>query len=849
MHTYKEIVLALKENIKPLIKKGLVAVSAIGTGSNGTAFSLKDGRILKITRDKREAVASLKIQGKKLKYAVKIFDVFKMKNSMNANVYGIVQERLDELSSQQKDELEVAFGVIDALLNVDVYERGWNFFLSKVQSIKDSDIEDILGVASKTDEPSFKPGDISLDDLYDAVKTIKRYNVDKMMDEILSHGIRFFDYTKDNIMRRGTQFVINDLGISETSAAGEPPVLESTKKVEPVDMTDVLLANKELLIKNNLRPIKTLGFGSRGEAFKLRDGGVLKVSSDKDEALASMKIMGKDIPGVVRVERVFKFPNSQVYGIVQEELLPLSSQEKAVLHSANKLVERLFDNNMDAYRWGWKQFINITDSKLRQSGLTSKDKEFIDIIKAVKVYKSFGLDKMMDGLYSSGVIFHDYHKGNIMKRRDGSYVVIDLGASHVEGVNEPDVLERKSIQETLSDVISVVYADMQPFSKKQSAEVRKLAIKGKVVLLLKAGEIPFNVMHDIIKASLPDIEGSVEVYDAAGGDIASVVSRIARKSPAIRAGVSVTVYSDDDSAVESLDSIGIEAIPGDIELSDEASMSKIKDETAIDGILDPHVFSDRKRANQIKSSLSKLNESLLNERYLTDIGGVEGAKQIVARNAEFLKKEFNVTVGSFIGNGEKGAVFDAGNNKVLKITSDVKDVSSATKLIDKNLKFVTHIFDAGELPPQPGIRIPVYAIVSDKVVPLPENEQDEFNRFFSEVRESPGQNKLLSLLAANKMDEFFDEFRKYTLEDLLKDAQSPKAKQRAYDAVEQKARGLWDVMRKYKIVDMVGELSSNGVLYADYKGDNLGKKGNNYVLLDVGGKSDGPPPRKLGQQK
>ncbi len=79
--------------------------------------------------------------------------------------------------------------------------------------------------------PSVKPQ--KSDVLEQEVKTelanvtalLKKFNVDKMITELRQLGIGFSDFHAGNVMKRGSQYVINDIGRSR-SKGGEPPVLE-----------------------------------------------------------------------------------------------------------------------------------------------------------------------------------------------------------------------------------------------------------------------------------------------------------------------------------------------------------------------------------------------------------------------------------------------------------------------------------------------------------------------------------------------------------------------------------------------------------------------------------------------
>ena len=56
-------------------------------------------------------------------------------------------------------------------------------------------------------------------------KQLRHYEIDKIIPQLRKLGIGFADFHSGNMMKRGTQYVINDLGRSRSGGA-EPPVLE-----------------------------------------------------------------------------------------------------------------------------------------------------------------------------------------------------------------------------------------------------------------------------------------------------------------------------------------------------------------------------------------------------------------------------------------------------------------------------------------------------------------------------------------------------------------------------------------------------------------------------------------------
>ncbi len=168
------------------------------------------------------------------------------------------------------------------------------------------------------------------------------------------------------------------------------------------DAVKFLEANRDRLLKRGIimsDPPKQVGVGTKGAAFELRDGRVIKVTSDQAEARASALIMKHPGEHLVKTFDVFRFPllagqemGDGIYGIVKEKLSPLSESERHLFWSAE----------------GQRQLgFNEITAELEAAGIRN---------------------------------FMDFHPGNIMKR-GSAYVLVDPGHSNPQGGETP-MLER-----------------------------------------------------------------------------------------------------------------------------------------------------------------------------------------------------------------------------------------------------------------------------------------------------------------------------------------------------------------------------------------------------------------------
>lgn len=207
----------IEKNKEKLMKRGydVSSAKALGQGTQGTAFDIGSGQVLKITKDSKEAQASNKIKGDKLKYVCNITDVFRFKDDL---AYGIVQEQLKQLSAEEKKDF-----------NSKLIFTGLPVWLKKAQSW-DAATESVFNYVEKkkakgdVQSPEGKRMIQWADQFMDSLEN--EYNVRGSWEELKGKGVSFSDYQADNLMKRGSEYVLIDIGLSDVSGGTEPDVLE-----------------------------------------------------------------------------------------------------------------------------------------------------------------------------------------------------------------------------------------------------------------------------------------------------------------------------------------------------------------------------------------------------------------------------------------------------------------------------------------------------------------------------------------------------------------------------------------------------------------------------------------------
>ena len=202
---YSEDFNAIKDLVKKyankFAKRGIHVGQSIGSGDRGIAFSTTDNKVLKITIDQKEAISSFHIVGKKLKHVCQIYDVFTIPGT---KFYCILQEQLTKIQEgtplkkvlrDQGTFLYMKLGIFKEGPESDMYMRQ-----KLVELVKE-----------------YVGNDAELNKVYRQVRGLKEAE-----KELESNNIDFADWHVGNIMLRGDDLVVIDLGNSHAAKVSLP---------------------------------------------------------------------------------------------------------------------------------------------------------------------------------------------------------------------------------------------------------------------------------------------------------------------------------------------------------------------------------------------------------------------------------------------------------------------------------------------------------------------------------------------------------------------------------------------------------------------------------------------------
>ena len=229
----------------------------LGGGLEGIAYDIGHSRVLKVTADEAEATTSYGLMNKtNLPNVVKIFDVFafpvlasnapdiaspKAGQESKHPAYGIVTEKLTSLSDAEGKEFDeatdwlvggakTAGGTEVGHIPPDVknkvrplVRRGdWDGAMKVLGEVL---LTDTMSEVGTTDRNNPRVQRASQKRFQDLVSTFQKFNLPGIVKDLRTAKVEFSDFHSGNLMKRGSQYVINDLGRSESPTKARPPKL------------------------------------------------------------------------------------------------------------------------------------------------------------------------------------------------------------------------------------------------------------------------------------------------------------------------------------------------------------------------------------------------------------------------------------------------------------------------------------------------------------------------------------------------------------------------------------------------------------------------------------------------
>lgn len=167
-------------------------------------------------------------------------------------------------------------------------------------------------------------------------------------------------------------------------------------------------------------PVIGKGTGLRGRMGIAYDLGstVLKITADRSEANACVRIKGKKLDNVYEIYDVYELDSYHTFAIHQEKLKPTEPQIQetwgAVIKTLNERGSESLETCLEMLKFNYNYYFKF--SKLNPKFFELLVKAFKDVFNGLQELKA------------NGIIFTDFNVGNVLKRGN-DYVIIDIGAS------------------------------------------------------------------------------------------------------------------------------------------------------------------------------------------------------------------------------------------------------------------------------------------------------------------------------------------------------------------------------------------------------------------------------------
>lgn len=608
---------------------------------------------------------------------------------------------------------------------------------------------------------------------------------------------------------------IETLGEDEGQKTGVPRGRSThTQQLGVVKMNSDLLKQKKDI---HIGHLSRLGRGSFGTAFEITAGQfagkVLKVTGDETEAKASNSIKGKNTNFIAKIFDVFRFKDSNVYGIVLEKLQPLSPGEQKEFLSAERVLDKLTGETdvitALASMKDWDEFKEVVLEAVEEH---SNDPDAMDrASQALDDLENFNIHLIADELRKNGIKFHDYHPGNLMKKGPGHYVIIDLGVSKTQGGGAIPQLE--------SIIMKEVCGCLE--SKKKDFAGLEIEIEFPAGSMRPWGRPDGDHGETLMKCDYGNIIGYIGADDE-----------------------EVDIYLGPNEHSEWVYVVHQMKVPEFVEYDEDKVMLGFNSEAEAKAAYLSHYngnpgFFGGMSSMPLEKFKSKLKQrptvKITNESFIRE--DVDSFINALEKNKKRLKMR-GIDLKSYINKGNFGAVFDIGSDKVFKITKDEIEAKNSFALKGKNLKHAVRIFDVFRFK-APNDHL--FGIVMEKLDPLSSDERWEILEAMQTLEDFEVPLRHPETIKYFKSGNW----NGYVGYVMSKGKFKPSGDQTEDDAF-QEAKQAIATLEKFQLDKMVEELTKAGVMHWDYHKDNIMRRGSDFVAIDFSlAKSPGQDPPTL----
>jgi len=392
-------------------------------GSNGHAFTINNNTILKITADVSEADAGVKILRENPKYLAKIYSIYKIVDTeKNLTFFAILQENVVDKPISEFHKYENIFDTIlpNGLDITSVYIK------MRKRKIEYQELIDIANhILIDNSEANITTEDRN-----------KTYNyfigIINISQELIQYGIKSWDYGnpsnlgyKDGVLKF---FDIGGYGAEEPSIESKNIIYLPEGKENILENFDRQTADRigsKIVQINQYKHMKYAGQGTHGFAYNIGNDLIMKVTSDKSEAVEGLKIRGKELKHLANIYEIYQInPKSgstipESYVIIVEKL---------------KINEPYFDRIVDRLDYAFENILGLDFNHILDDYVQG---EYDDKKSVIDRYMSknpedakfyYGLLGIADEVHKYGIESMDYiNTSNLGYKKNGNLGFFDIG--------------------------------------------------------------------------------------------------------------------------------------------------------------------------------------------------------------------------------------------------------------------------------------------------------------------------------------------------------------------------------------------------------------------------------------
>jgi len=231
----RSILQQFRNDVESVLDVGVDQLKPMGVGTRGIAFDAGGDRILKITRDEKEAMISSALIGNSNESLTRYYEVVQFGDT---GIYGILQEKLEPLTEQEIKDINDA--LIKTRFPVWLYKSDYDFDKAK-QMTKDFLAQQNQKLLDSGDVAELRRWGTEMNYLWNLIS--RKYNMRGLAEVLEELGIRFHDYHGGNFMRRGNTLVLIDVGNARSFGGStnvkvlKPNVQEARRSMGIVEST------------------------------------------------------------------------------------------------------------------------------------------------------------------------------------------------------------------------------------------------------------------------------------------------------------------------------------------------------------------------------------------------------------------------------------------------------------------------------------------------------------------------------------------------------------------------------------------------------------------------------------